>query len=129
MKKNFKFILATIILIIFFAQSVLDDGQNIENNDNEILEIANINYQFEDEDSFTSHYQKHQDEFDSISKSEYLELANMVIENENSLMKIEDDGDSIYYLESENYLVILGTNGYIRTFFRPSDGLAYFKRT
>ena len=46
-----------------------------------------------------------------------------------SLFKIEaDDGDGVYYLEATNEFVILSTDGYIRTYFLPSSGRAYFDR-
>ena len=36
--------------------------------------------------------------------------------------------DDVYYLESTNEFVIVATDGYIRTYFKPDDGKAYYDR-
>ena len=36
--------------------------------------------------------------------------------------------DNVYYLESTNEFVIVSTDGYIRTYFKPNDGIDYFNR-
>jgi pyocin large subunit-like protein len=52
-----------------------------------------------------------------------------VITSSESLHKIEaEDGDDIYFLESTEELVILSKDGYIRTYFKPEDGIDYFNR-
>ena len=59
----------------------------------------------------------------------YEAAANEIINNPDSLHKIEEeDGDDVYYLEEKNSFVIVSLDGYIRTFFYPEDGLAYFNR-
>ena len=40
----------------------------------------------------------------------------------------KENGDDIYYRESENRLVIVSTDGYIRTYFRPEDGIRYYEK-
>ncbi len=40
----------------------------------------------------------------------------------------KEDGDDVYYLESTNEFVIVSTDGYIRTYFYPSNGKDYFDR-
>ena len=40
----------------------------------------------------------------------------------------KDDGDDIYYLERTNELVIVSTDGYIRTYFRPDSGIKYYNK-
>lgn len=75
------------------------------------------------------HYEKHGKEMGFTSKEEYLVAANVVINNPNALHKTEkEDGDDVYYLESTNEFVIVSTDGYLRTYFYPADGLAYFNR-
>ena len=39
-----------------------------------------------------------------------------------------EDGDGVYYIEDTNEFVILSTDGYIRTYFRPSGGKKYFDK-
>lgn len=53
----------------------------------------------------------------------------MVIHAPEALHKLEaEDGDDVYYLEATNEFVIVSTDGYIRTYFYPSDGKEYFDR-
>ena len=63
------------------------------------------------------------------SAEEYTAAANRVISDPASLHKKEqEDGDDVYYLEKTNDFVIVSTDGYIRTYFRPDDGIDYFNR-
>ena len=64
-----------------------------------------------------------------MTKEEYLAGANKVISSEDALHKTEaEDGDDVYYLEKSNELVIVSVDGYIRTYFKPSDGIDYYNR-
>lgn len=75
------------------------------------------------------HYQKHGVEMGFSSASSYEAAARSVVENSNSLHKLEaEDGDDVYYLESTNELVVVSKDGYIRTYFKPEDGIAYYNR-
>lgn len=85
------------------------------------------NYTFRNNKLFASHYEKHGAEMDCNSPEEYLQKANDVINNPNALHKLEaEDNDDVYYLESTQELVIVSTDGYIRTYFSAS--LDYFNR-
>lgn len=86
-------------------------------------------YTFRSEKYLSEHYEKHKDEFDFLTAQEYLQGANAVIHHKDALHKLEaDDGDDVYYLEATNELVIVATDGYIRTYFKPSDGIHYYNR-
>lgn len=88
-------------------------------------------YYFRSEELFDSHYEKHGAEFGDITQDEYLDLANELInaEGENILHKTEkEDGDFLYYDTETNEFLVLSTDGYIRTFFKPSAGLDYWER-
>ena len=86
-------------------------------------------YVFRNEKLLNEHYEKHGIEMGFASAEEYQAAASAVITNPDSLFKIEaDDGDGVYYLEATNEFVILSTDGYIRTYFLPSSGKAYFDR-
>lgn len=75
------------------------------------------------------HFQKHGVEMGFSSAEEYEQAAGKVVANSQSLHKIEaEDGDDVYYLEETNELVIVSTDGYIRTFFAPERGIDYFKK-
>lgn len=88
-------------------------------------------YYFRSGKLFDSHYEKHGAEFGDITQDEYLDLANELInaEGENILHKTEkEDGDFLYYDTETNEFLVLSTDGYIRTFFKPSAGLDYWER-
>lgn len=85
-------------------------------------------YTFRNADYYEQHYQKHGAEFGSITKEEYLRLANELINNPDALTKYEEDGDLCYYDEAKNEFLVLSGDGYIRTFFRPDSGIDYFNR-
>ena len=79
------------------------------------------------------HFQKHGSEFDESfgyeTAADYEKGASDVINDSDSLFKYEaEDGDGVYYLEGTNEFVILSTDGYIRTYFRPTAGKSYFDR-
>ena len=63
------------------------------------------------------------------SAKEYEKAASKVVTNKEALHKIEEeDGDDVYYIESTNEFVVVSKDGYLRTYFYPSDGLDYFNR-
>lgn len=75
------------------------------------------------------HYEKHGIEMGFTSPEAYEQAAAAVVQNKDALHKLEEeDGDDIYYLESTNEFVIVSTDGYIRTYFYPSNGKDYFDR-
>lgn len=88
-----------------------------------------ILYEFRRDSYLEQHFEKHGAEFDYATKEEYLAGANRVIQSPDVLHKLEaEDGDDIYYLEETNEFVVVSTDGYIRTYFRPSAGIDYYNR-
>lgn len=86
-------------------------------------------FQFRSDDYLTEHFEKHGSELGYTTKEDYLTGANKVIASSDSLHKQEaEDGDDIYFLKSTGELVIVSTDGYIRTYFKPEDGIEYFSR-
>ncbi len=86
-------------------------------------------YTFRNKSTRDSHFEKHGQEFPYATVEEYVAGANKVIHSPDALHKIEkEDGDDIYYLEASNEFVVVSTDGYIRTYFKPSAGKAYFDR-
>lgn len=124
-------VMAVIIIVIavgsIFANQK-DRGPaptNIDYSDDSIT----TDISFRNEKLLNEHYQKHGIEMGFTSASEYEAAARRVVENSKSLHKTEaEDGDDVYYLESSNELVIVSTDGYIRTYFKPNDGIAYYNR-
>lgn len=84
---------------------------------------------FRSRKSCEEHYEKHGVEMGFSTPEEYEQAAAAVVLNADSLHKLEaEDGDDVYYLEKTNEFVIVSTDGYIRTYFYPSDGIDYFNR-
>ena len=95
-------------------------------DDNEKTETI---YTFRNNYLLREHFDKHGNEFDYSSAEEYENGASAVINDPDALHKTEkDDGDDIYYLERTNELVIVSTDGYIRTYFRPDSGIKYYNK-
>lgn len=86
-----------------------------------------IRYYFRNNDRLVQHYEKHGIEMGFASAEDYEKSASDVINNPNSLHKLEaEDNDDVYYLESTGEFVILSTDGYIRTYYYAD--LDYFNR-
>lgn len=86
-------------------------------------------YNFRKAEYLQEHFVKHGAEFGYASAEEYLAGANRVIASADVLHKLEaEDGDDVYYLEATNEFVIVSTDGFLRTYFKPEDGKAYFDR-
>lgn len=108
---------------IFSAESeeIFSDGESY------------VEYHFRNEKLLNQHFEKHGSEFESdfsyATAEDYEKGASDVINNPEALFKIEaEDGDGVYYIEASNEFVILSTDGYIRTYFRPSGRIDYFNR-
>ena len=122
MKKIKSILIIFLVLIVGFFTYIKDT--NVETNDNEYVE-----YHFRNEKYLEDHYQKHGIEMGFSSASEYEKAASDLINNEDCLYKNEKEGnDGVYYLESTNEFAILSSDGYIRTYFMPDDGIDYFNR-
>ena len=94
---------------------------------------AYVEYKFRNKKYLSEHFSKHGGEFTKDfgykTAAEYEKGASDVINNPDALFKYEaEDGDGVYYLEATNEFVILSKDGYIRTYFRPSQGKEYFDR-
>lgn len=82
---------------------------------------------FRNESLLKEHFEKHGKVMGFIDAKAYEQAAAAVVTNPLSLHKLEaEDNDDVYYLESTNEFVIVSTDGYIRTYFKPDKGKAYF---
>ena len=82
---------------------------------------------FRNESLLKEHFEKHGKEMGFTDAKAYEQAAAAVVTNPLSLHKVEaEDNDDVYYLESTNEFVIVSTDGYIRTYFKPDKGKAYF---
>lgn len=112
-----KFIVAVFILVSFFFFSDSEEKEG---------------YSFRNEEFLKDHYAKHGVEMGYESEAEYEKSASDLVifckENNSCLYKKEEDNDDIFYLEKTNEIVFVSSDGYIRTYFLPDDGIAYFNR-
>lgn len=107
----------------------------ISGNPEEIFSDGNsyVEYHFWNEKLLNQHFEKHGSEFENdfnyFTAEDYEKGASDVINNPDALFKYEaEDGDGVYYIEDSNEFVILSTDGYIRTYFRPTRGIDYFNK-
>lgn len=87
-------------------------------------------YKFRSKKLYEDHYKKHGKEFGSITKEEYLSMANDLINSTSAsvLHKTSKDGDYLYFDQDTGYFLVLSEDGYIRTFFIPDRGKAYYDK-
>ena len=86
-------------------------------------------YRFRNYKLLDQHYEKHGIEMGFASREDYEKAASDVINNPKALHKTEsEDGDYVYYVEETNEFVVLSQDGYIRTYFLPSQGKKYYDR-
>ena len=84
-------------------------------------------YKFRNKRLLDEHFEKHGRNMGFASADDYQLAAVLVLNNPKSLHKYEkDDGDDVYYLESSNEIVIVSRDGYIRTYFKPNNGIRYY---
>lgn len=126
MKRRFLGIISLFILFSFFLVSCNFETVTdlITSNDS-----TEIKYVFRNNNLLKEHFEKHGQEFPYDTKEDYLLGANIMLDNPNKLHKTEkEDGDDVYYLEETNEFIIVSTDGYLRTYFKPSKGKKYFDR-
>lgn len=84
-------------------------------------------YTFRNDRLLNDHYEKHGKYMGFSSADSYEAAAARVVNNPRALHKYEkEDGDDVYYLESSNEIVIVSRDGYLRTYFNPSNGIRYY---
>lgn len=86
---------------------------------------------FRSDDSAEDHYRKHGREFGTITIVQYVGLAQTLRDHPTSAQVIEGvraDGVVTRFDRSSGAFLAFDLDGTIRTFFKPSDGEAYFRR-
>ncbi|MCR5000422.1 MAG: hypothetical protein K6A71_01350 [Lachnospiraceae bacterium] len=115
------------------ADSVTVAGQEKAVQDQPIQDLTPqeqaAQYRFRNKKLLTQHYEKHGIDMGFGSAKEYEAAASAVVCNPDSLHKTEkEDGDDVYYLTATNEFVVVSTDGYIRTYFKPDSGLRYYNK-
>lgn len=144
-KSKIVLLLSVVIFTLTGCGISISDGYDIGSNESQTTDEAipdadssheadydseeEMNYCFRNAERLDEHYEKHGIEMGYDSAENYEAAANAVIHNPNALHKIEaEDGDDIYYVEETNDFVIVSTDGYIRTYFRPDRGIEYYNK-
>ncbi len=86
---------------------------------------------FASRQKFSDHYDKHGGEFGSISKEEYLRQAQELRDRQldpSVLEAVRSDGVVTRFDKTTGAFLAFNADGIIRTYFKPSDGEAYFRR-
>ena len=111
------------------SEPVITETENQTQEEVETETVVEQEYYFRNEKLLNSHYQKHGVEMGFNSAEEYEKAASSVVSNPTALHKTESkDGDDVYYIEDTNEFVIVSSDGYIRTYFNPDDGIDYYNR-
>lgn len=107
----------------------VNDAELDEGTEDTSDESIENNLKFRNQNLLDQHYEKHGKDMGFASAEEYEAAAGKVVTNKETLHKTEEeDGDDVYYLEKTNEFVVVSTDGYIRTYFNPDDGLDYYNR-
>ena len=86
-------------------------------------------YVFRNSTLLENHYKKHGIEMGFASADDYEKAASDVVNSPDALHKKEkDDNDDVYYIEDTNEFVVVSEDGYLRTYFNPDRGKAYYDR-
>ena len=86
---------------------------------------------FRSRQQFEAHYSKHGSEFGSVTKAQYLELAQGLRDAPvgGDILEIRrDDGTLSRFNRRKGYFGAYNRDRTIRTFFIPNDGERYFRR-
>ena len=87
---------------------------------------------FRSNDRLVDHYGRHGREFGAVSQSEYLRLAQQLRDAPVSETVLEivrsSDGVISRFDRTSGAFLAADRDGTIRTFFKPNDGEAYFRR-
>lgn len=126
---NSKIIISAIAAIILVIVGLIQGFGEIDTTSNSNNNSSVTSYTFRNDEYLTDHFNKHGVEFSYATKEEYQQGANDVINSPDALHKKEaEDNDDIYYIEDTNEFVVVSTDGYIRTYFKPSGGIDYYNR-
>ncbi len=97
-----------------------DDGSGSGNGDAD----------FASEQKLNEHFEKHvvqQGEFNYQSPQEYLQGARNLMRGGDGVDTfVRSNGDKLFYNSSTNEFGVLSKDGFIRTYFKPADGMNYW---
>lgn len=126
-------ILLVVAFLVFTFGSVAFNETSISNETPSTSQQSNTTSQtnaleFRTQEYLIEHFNKHGDTLGHSSASSYLNGANEVVNSSIALKRIQSDGDTAYFIEATEEFVVVSTDNYIRTYFKPNDGIDYFNR-
>lgn len=126
-------VIAFLLMILFVTSCSVNNNQKQSDKSDVVTETEKAQatqYGFRTSVLWEDHFSKHGAELGKITKEQYLQMANDLINSKSKsvLTKYEDDGDKLFYDVNKNEFLVLSTDGYIRTFFKPDDGLDYYNK-
>jgi RHS repeat-associated protein len=84
---------------------------------------------FRTEQNLVDHFLKHGKEYGNITQADYLSKAQQLINSKaggDILTKIRTNGDTLFFNKATGDFAVKSSDGFIRTLFKPADGLDYF---
>lgn len=112
------------------GDKIIDGIGGIGKHSDDILDAAGKGA-FKSQELFNNHFIKHADDFGNLTKKEYLKGAQDLINSSpggNILTITRANGDELFYNKATNEFAVKASNGTIRTYFKPTDGIGYFNR-
>jgi pyocin large subunit-like protein len=104
---------------------------NIRNSAAESASTEAGNVGFASESRLVEHYEKHRREFGSVTIDEYLQMAQELRDrpaDEPVVEAVRSDGVVTRFDRASGAFLAFNRDRTIRTFFKPNDGEAYFRR-
>jgi len=100
-------------------------------SDGAALRVTHPDIGFRSRSRLDEHFRKHGEEFGRIDRGRYLALAQALRDgplSDDVLELRRDDGVITRFDRTTGAFIAFNRDRTIRTFFRPNDGIAYFRR-
>ncbi len=117
----YAFIALFIFVFSFFAHFFEDKNLSHSPSYQSEVEFRNTNL-------LNDHFHKHGIDMGFSNAKEYEKRAKEIIRNPQALKRQQDDSDMAYFLPPTGEFVVVSYDGFIRTFFKPNDGILYFNK-
>ena len=120
---------AQVIIIFILILLTGCDVYPVKSESPQPTEVHAKQYSFRNKRLLNEHYEKHGIDMGFMNAEEYEAAASAAATNPDALHKTEkEDGDDVYYITATNEFVIVSTDGYIRTYFKPDSGIKYYNK-
>ena len=111
------------------TESIAEESSEESIEDSTADDSSYVDLWFRTKKQRDEHYEKHGIEMGFDNADDYRKAASKVVSDPEALHKTEkEDGDDVYYLEKTNEFVVVSKDGYLRTYFKPDKGKAYYDK-